>query len=59
VLSFTISWEMKHGNTKADDKYPFEFSIRIDEPQQSLKIKWEALDPDGNSALTEKFTLVE
>ena len=57
----TLHYQLGDGvwQNKTDDKYPFEFSIRIDEPQQSLKIKWEALDQDGNSALTEKFTLVE
>jgi hypothetical protein len=57
----TLHYQLGDGvwQNKTDDTYPFEFSIRIDEPQQSLKIKWEALDQDGNSVLTEKFTLVE
>ena len=42
-----------------DHLYPFEFSLRIDDPQQSMRIKWEAVDPDGKSLMTEEFTLIE
>jgi hypothetical protein len=42
----------------ADHNYPYEFSIRIDEPQQSLKIKWEAIDSNGESIMTDEFDLM-
>lgn len=42
-----------------DHSYPFEFSLRIDDPQHGMKIKWEAVDPDGKSLITEEFTLIE
>lgn len=58
--SVTLHYKLGDGawQKEKDQKYPFEFSMRVDEPQKSLKIKWEADNLDGKSFLSKEFNLV-
>ena len=42
----------------ADDNYPFEFSIHLPDPGEKLKLKWIAVDMNGNIKESKEFELV-
>ncbi len=49
ISSVQLEYKICEGEweQKVDERYPFEFSLRVEKSDSSVKFKWKAIDPQG------------